>query len=158
MTAAPLSIANLEHEERDLVLQRFAHEEVWLLGSRLAERARREHLPVMIDIRRTTGVLFRAAMAGTTSDQDAWVDRKSATAFRFEASTLLVGLRMEADERDPFADGWLDPTRYTLAGGAVPIRVAGAGVVAVATVSGLSSQADHALVVDELRALNAGLR
>jgi uncharacterized protein (UPF0303 family) len=158
MTAAPPSVADLEHEERELVLDRFTHEEVWLLGSRLAERARRDRHPVMIDVRRTSGVLFRAAMAGTTADQDAWIDRKSATAFRFEASTLLVGLRMEADGRDPFADGWLDPSRYTLAGGAVPIRVAGAGVVAVATVSGLSSQEDHALVVDEVRALAAGLR
>jgi uncharacterized protein (UPF0303 family) len=149
----PSTIADLEQQERDLVLDRFTHEEVWLLGSRLAERARRDRHPVMVDIRRTTGVLFRAAMAGTTADQDAWIDRKSATAFRFEASTLLVGLRMEADGRDPFADGWLDPARYTLAGGAVPIRVAGAGVVAVATVSGLSSQEDHALVVDELRIL-----
>ena len=153
MNSPPSSITDLETEERDLVLDRFTHEEVWLLGSRLAERARRDRHPVMIDIRRATGVLFRASMAGTTADQDAWVDRKSATAFRFEASTLLVGLRMEADGRDPFADGWLDPARYTLAGGAVPIRVAGAGVVAVATVSGLSSHEDHALVVDELRAL-----
>ena len=46
--------------------------------------------------------------------------------------------------------------RYTLAGGAVPIRVAGAGVVAVATVSGLSSQDDHALVVEGLRGLSTG--
>lgn len=153
MPAAPLSIADLEIQERELVLDRFTHEEVWLLGSRLAEGARRDRHPVMIDIRRTKGILFRAAMAGTTADQDAWIDRKSATAFRFEASTLLVGLRLEADGRDPFADGWLDPARYTLAGGAVPIRVAGAGVVAVATVSGLSSEEDHALVVDELRAL-----
>jgi uncharacterized protein (UPF0303 family) len=101
-------------------------------------------------------VLFRAAMPGTTADQDSWIERKSATAFRFEASTLLVGLRMEADRRDPFADGWLDPVTYTLAGGAVPIRVEGAGVVAVATVSGLSSQDDHALVVDALRSLLPG--
>jgi uncharacterized protein (UPF0303 family) len=129
---------------------------VWLLGSRLAERARRDRHAVMIDIRRPASVLFRAAMPGTTADQDSWIERKSATAFRFESSTLLVGLRMQADGRDPFADGWLDPVTYTLAGGAVPIRVSGAGVVAVATVSGLSSQDDHALVVDELRSLLPG--
>ena len=152
----PPTIASLEQEERDLVLPRFTHDEVWLLGSRLAERARRESLPVMIDIRRPGSILFRAAMSGTTADQDSWVERKSATAFRFEASTLLVGLRLEADGRDPFTDGWLDAVRYTLAGGAVPIRVAGAGVVAVATVSGLSSQDDHALVVEGLRGLSTG--
>jgi len=156
VNAPTASIDDLEQQERELVLDRFTHEDVWLLGSRLAERALRERHPVMIDIRRTTGVLFRAAMAGTTSDQAAWIDRKSATAFRFEASTLLVGLRMDADGRDPFVDGWLDAARYTLDGGAVPIRVAGAGVVAVATVSGLTSEEDHALVVDALRSLLPG--
>lgn len=127
---------------------------MWLLGSRLAERARRERLAVMIDIRRPGSILFRAAMSGTTGDQDCWVERKSATALRFEASTLLVGMRLEADGRDPFADGWL-PCKHP-AGGAVPIRVAGTGVVAVATVSGLASQDDHALVVDGLRGLVTG--
>jgi len=35
----------------------------------------------------------------------------------------------------------------------VPIRVAGVGVVAVATISGLPDVADHALVLRGLRAL-----
>ena len=42
---------------------------------------------------------------------------------------------------------------YAVAGGAVPVRVRGVGVVAVATVSGLPSAEDHALVADALRAL-----
>jgi uncharacterized protein (UPF0303 family) len=37
----------------------------------------------------------------------------------------------------------------------VPVRVAGAGVVAAATVSGLPSSEDHALVVLALRALRS---
>ena len=37
-----------------------------------------------------------------------------------------------------------------MSGGAFPIRVAGAGVVAVITVSGLASDDDHQLVVDAI--------
>ena len=52
------------------------------------------------------------------------------------------------------ADQGLDPAVYADHGGAVPIRVQGAGVVAVATVSGLPSREDHALVVQALRLLH----
>ena len=46
---------------------------------------------------------------------------------------------------------------YAEEGGAVPIRVAGAGVVAVVTVSGLAQVDDHNLAVAALRQLKAGL-
>ena len=52
-----------------------------------------------------------------------------------------------------YEPGWLDPATYALAGGAVPIRVTGAGVVAVATMSGLPSVQDHDTVVDAIREL-----
>ena len=45
---------------------------------------------------------------------------------------------------------------FAEAGGAVPIRVAGVGVVAVATVSGLPQVEDHKLVVRAIRTLMAG--
>ncbi len=40
---------------------------------------------------------------------------------------------------------------YTLAGGSFPIRVRGAGVIGAITVSGLSSDEDHQMVVDGIR-------
>jgi uncharacterized protein (UPF0303 family) len=49
------------------------------------------------------------------------------------------------------AAGWLG-AEYAVTGGAFPIRVRGVGVVAAATASGLSSQEDHDLVVDGIRA------
>ena len=133
------------------MLQSFSEEDAWIPGSGLAARALRETLPVAIDIRRPNYLLFRAAFAGSTADQSAWIDRKAATVFRFQASSLLVGMRLGTMDHDAFSNGWLDPNAYTLAGGSVPIRVSGAGVVAAITVSGLSSEEDHALAVDALR-------
>lgn len=40
-----------------------------------------------------------------------------------------------------------------MTGGSVPIRVRGAGVVAALTISGLSSEDDHALAVEAIRAV-----
>lgn len=155
MTEVPFEIAELEAQERELVLDSFTNDDAWQVGSALAERAVRERLPVIIDIRRADCVLFRAAMEGSTPDQADWVEKKSATTFRFQGSSLLVGLRLAAGEHDPFAIGWLDPGRHTLAGGSFPIRVRGAGMVAAVTVSGLTSEDDHRLIVEELRAHRA---
>jgi uncharacterized protein (UPF0303 family) len=151
MTNTTYSITDLEDQERELILASFTTEDAWRVGSGIAERAVQEGLPVIIDVRRADLVLFRAAMTGSTPDQADWIEKKSAVAFRFQASSLLVGLRMASADDDPFAIGWLDPARHTLAGGAFPIRVVGAGVVAVATVSGLSSVDDHTLIIEQLR-------
>ena len=149
------TIGELEEQERELVLDSFTLDDAWQLGSTLAERAVRERLPVVIDVRRFDWVLFRAALPGSAPDQADWIDKKSATVLRFQASSLLTGLRMAADGRDPFAGGWLDPARYTMAGGSFPVRVTGAGLVAAVTVSGLASDEDHTLILDALRAHRA---
>ena len=152
MTPTPYSITELEDQERELVLASFTNEDAWRIGATIVQHAIRQRLPVAVDLRRTDDcLLFRAALTGTTADQETWIARKSATTLRFEASSLLVGLRMSDSQHDPFASSWLDPTRYTLAGGSFPVRVASAGVVGAITVSGLSSQEDHDLIVDTLR-------
>lgn len=155
MSDATDRIAQLERDEADVVLDHFDRKDAWELGAALANLALEHDLPVVVDIRTPAGILFHASLPGATADNDEWVNRKSRTALRFEASTALLDARAERRGLDMFVDGWLDPNDYTLAGGAVPIRVAGAGVVAVATVSGLTSADDHQLVVDALRAFTA---
>lgn len=149
-------LARLEAEHTELELERFDRGDAWRLGSLIAEKALQESYPVAIDVRTSAGVLFHASMPGATADNDEWVARKAATALRFETSTALLEARAATDDRDMFADGWLDPVKYTISGGAVPIRVKGVGVVAVATVSGLPSADDHDTVVQALKELSKG--
>lgn len=146
-------LARLEAEHLALDLPRFDRRDAWRLGSSIAERALAAAHPVAIDVRTASGILFHASMPGATADNDEWVRRKAATAFRFETSTALLEARVVAGGRDMFEPGWLDPAEYAVAGGAVPVRVTGVGVVAVATVSGLPSADDHDLVVQALMEL-----
>lgn len=148
-----LTIEELERHEERLVLPAFDHRQAWRLGSLLATRALEENHAVAIDIRRPGLVLFRAALPGATADQEHWIRRKSALVLRFEASSALLSRRFAAAGRDPIGGGWLDPEEYTLSGGSFPVRVAGAGVVAAVTVSGLRQDEDHMLVVDGIAAL-----
>ncbi|WOH19347.1 heme-degrading domain-containing protein [Paenarthrobacter sp. GOM3] len=142
-------LAELRQQEEELVFAAFDHHDAWRLGSLIANHALSAGLGVAIDIRRHNIVLFRCVLPGATSDQEEWIRRKSASVLRFEHSTAL--LTEQFAERDPLGGGWLAPEDYTLAGGSFPIRVRGVGVIGAITVSGLSSDDDHQLVVDGIR-------
>lgn len=144
-------IAELEQQERELVLEHFDHADAWRLGSRITAAAQAAGHAVGIDIRRSGLVLFRAALPGITPDQEVWIARKSALVLRMESSSALVDARLSAAGIDAAAIGWLGAD-YAVTGGSFPIRVRGVGVVAAVTASGLTSMEDHDLVVAGIRA------
>ena len=136
----------LAEEEARLVFGRFDEDTALQLGIALVELAWAEALPVVIDIRTPDRTLFHAALPGSSPDNDDWARRKSNAALRFHKSSLRVGTELRAKDRSLAYQG-LPAADFADHGGAVPVRVAGVGVVAVATVSGLPQRDDHALVV-----------
>ncbi len=147
-----MDIAALEEEQARLVLPSFTESDALHLGEVLVGFARAASLPVVIDIRAANRTLFHAALPGSAPNNDHWARRKSNVAFLFHTSSLLQRLRHEA-KGHTLARSGLPDADYALSGGAVPVTVKGAGIVAVATVSGLPDTEDHALVVRGIRAL-----
>jgi uncharacterized protein (UPF0303 family) len=143
-------IAELEDQERRLVLKQFTHDDAWALGSLLVELARSRNAPVAIDIHRGGQQLFHAALPGSTPDNDAWIDRKRRVVERYGCSSYLVGSRFRAKGTTFEDSSRLDPDVYAAHGGAFPITVEGAGVIGTVVVSGLPQVEDHALVVEAL--------
>ncbi|MEU4560631.1 heme-degrading domain-containing protein [Actinoplanes sp. NPDC023936] len=143
-------IAQIEEQEQHLVFPRFDEAEAWELGSLLVRLATERRLPVAIDIRRGEQQLFHAALPGATADNDAWIQRKVRVVYRFGASSFLVGRRLAAKGQTLGAELGVDPALFAAHGGAFPVRVSGAGVIGVVTVSGLPQAQDHALVVEAL--------
>ena len=148
-----MPVATLEAEYADLQFPRFAEAEAWALGQKLVQLA--GAAPVVINIRSVERVFFHAALPGSAPLNDLWARRKSNTALLFQLPSFLVGQRHRANGRALAGHG-LSEADYADHGGAVPIRVAGVGVVACATVSGLPEAEDHALVVAAMRAMLAG--
>ena len=70
----------------------------------------------------------------------------------FQLPSMLIAARNKA-KGEPLDKHGLSGADYADSGGAVPLRVKGVGVVAVATVSGLPQLEDHKLVVRAIRAL-----
>lgn len=151
MTTPTDLVAELEAQERDLVLPRFTNDDAWRLGSLLVDLARERRAPVTIDIRRGSQQLFHYALDGTSPDNDAWLARKSRVAERYGASSYLVGARFRAKGTTFEESSRLDPNLYAAHGGAVPLRVAGVGIIGTVAVSGLPQSEDHALVVEALQ-------
>ncbi len=157
MTDHALQIRDLEDDEERLVLHRFDNDDAWALGARLVGLARERRHPVAVLIERNNHLLFQAVLPGATPDNVGWAGRKMNVVRRFEASSFLVGRRLEVAGRALDQDWGVDPADYAPHGGAFPVRIAGVGVVGVVAVSGLPQADDHALLVEALTAqLDAG--
>jgi uncharacterized protein (UPF0303 family) len=146
------SVAELAAEEEELQFSSFTNDDAWRLGTALRELAYRQGAPVAIDISRNGHQLFRAALAGATPDNDAWIERKQRVVHRFGHSTLHVRQTF-AERGTTFEEGsGLDPQRYAAHGGGFPVLVRSVGPVGVLVVSGLPQLEDHRLIVRALRA------
>ena len=146
------SLADLAAEEEELRLPGFTNDDAWELGSALVATARREGAPVAIGIIRNGQRLFHAALPGSSSDNDAWIERKNRVVERFGHSSLYMR-RLAADEGSTVEEMFgLDPRLFAAHGGAFPILVRSVGPVGVVTMSGLPQLDDHLMVVSALRA------
>ncbi len=150
-----MDVATLEAETQALILPQFTETTALDLGMLLVRLAREDALPVVIDIRTPDRTLFHVALPGSAPLNGLWARRKSNTALLFQLPSFLVGAR-NREKGETLARHGLDPADYADHGGAVPIRVAGAGVVAVVTISGLPQAEDHALAVRAISTLMAG--
>jgi uncharacterized protein (UPF0303 family) len=145
-------LVRLLAEEDELQFAAFTNDTAWELGQALVAAARRDRLPVTVDIRRGEQQLFHYALPGTAADNDGWIERKNRVVRRLGHSSFYVGVR----EGEAFAEKFLlDPTLFAAHGGAFPVIVRDVGVVGTVTVSGLPQEEDHRLVVSVLRAFLA---
>ncbi|KAA6458628.1 heme-degrading domain-containing protein [Acidobacteria bacterium AB60] len=140
-------------QERELILPRLDAEMGWAIGSQLRALAHDRVLAVVIDVRRFGQPLFYAAMEETTPDNVEWVRRKNNVVARFHTSSYYAGIKEKIKGQTLTETQGLSLADYATHGGAFPLRVAGAGVVGSATVSGLPMRADHELVVEALCAV-----
>lgn len=158
-------IAAIVVQESTLTLPGFTPDTAWQLGTMLRDLAIARRVGIVIDVRRFGAPhqqLFYSALAGTTPDNQRWVERKINVVARFHKSSYHVGRLLELSGLSFGARYNLPEEQYAAHGGCFPISVGGAGIVGAVTVSGLPQREDHNLVVEALCLLtgqdNAALR
>ena len=154
MTQTPQDdLARVAHQEAELRLPHFDHNDAWALGTLVRQLALDRHQSLVIDVCRfgdPPQQLFYCALPGTTPDNARWVERKTRVVSRFHRSSYQMGLFL-AKNNISFADKYSLPDGdYACHGGSFPIHVAGTGIVGAITVSGLPQRQDHNLVVEAI--------
>jgi uncharacterized protein (UPF0303 family) len=146
------TLPELEAEESSLILPYFDETMALLLGNAITAIAVARKSPVVINIRNANRCFFHASLPGSSAHNDNWARRKSNAALMTGHASLLIGMRHAAHNRTIEGEGW-SLADFADSGGAVPLRVANAGIVAVATVSGLPQVEDHKMVVEAIRSV-----
>jgi uncharacterized protein (UPF0303 family) len=150
------TLKNLLQEEAELQFSRFNEDTAWEIGSQLVARARREALPITIDITRAGHQLFHATRPGTAPDNDEWVKRKVRLVMRVGHSSYYIGQWLKSEGKRIEEALLLPESDYAPHGGCFPIIVKGTGLVGTITVSGLAQEEDHRLVVEAIRSYLQG--
>ena len=143
----------LLEQERLLELPSFDRGDAVDLGLLMVELARSRSLPVVIEIRDRAQVLFRAALPGSSVDNDGWVARKTRVVEELGHSTLYERVRHEALGTTFEEATGLPEATHAAHGGGFPLVVVGEGRVGVVVVSGLPQVQDHELVIEGLTSL-----
>ena len=145
-------LKQLEQEERELQFDRFSNEDAIAIGLSLYETAKKNNLPVTIDVRRNGHQLFHLAMPGTSPDNDQWVARKVKLVNRMGMSSFRVGTLLRSQNTTLEDRFELSHYEYAAHGGCFPVILKGTGPIGTVTISGLAQEDDHAMVVNALRA------
>jgi uncharacterized protein (UPF0303 family) len=147
-----LDLAKIAIHESLLIFDEFDQEMALKLGLVVRDIAMAQDAAVVIDIRRNEDCLFFYAMPGTTNANADWARRKRNLVNVAQKSSYA--LQLEHEKGFKIVEFMaLNPRDYVPAGGCFPIRVAGAGMVGTATISGLPSRDDHRLISNSIAAL-----
>lgn len=139
-------------DDNPVWFESFDYQDAWRLGCQMRAAALAAELPLVIGIMHGDQRAFHTALPGAYPENDHWLTRKLATARRYGRSSLGVLEFFTETGRDFDSQSRLPAGEYAAAGGVVPIRVTGVGIVGFVGVSGLPHLTDHAFVIEQLAA------
>jgi len=145
-------LEKLIEQENALQFERFDEDDAWRLGCSFVEKAQDDKLGITIDISTKDKVLFHCSRKGTNPDNDQWVIRKKNTVNRFGHSSWYIGQKLRELKQTLEQKYMVSDREYAAHGGSFPLTLQGVGIIGTITVSGLTQEEDHALVVDVLAA------
>ncbi|CAB4571319.1 unannotated protein [freshwater metagenome] len=150
MTTGDYSTKELMKQEEDFSFSSFTNEDAIALGQEMLKIATSQKAPVIVQVRIGQQIIFHAALTGTTTENDWWINRKARVVEKFNHSSMYVRVFFEENNQTFEEHSGLDNELYAAHGGGFPIIVTGQGVVGVALVSGLPQVEDHKMIIQGL--------
>jgi len=144
-------LVSLEDEHRTLRFETFDNQAALSIGLYLLERAKKDDLPIAIDIRLGNHQLFHCALEGTSEENDQWVLRKNRVALRFQKSSYYISILLKSENTTIEERYQLSSIGFAPYGGSYPVMDKEGTVIGTITVSGLPDHEDHAIVVEAIK-------
>lgn len=143
-------IQQTQQEEHTLRFKRFTHDDIFPLGLTLIQEAQKNNVSIAIDITVNGTSMFHYKMPGTTRINGEWIERKKRVVDYHLHSSYFMQLRTARSEMTYNEEHRLDSS-FAAFGGSFPIILDGGLIVGMITISGLTPEEDHTIVVNALR-------
>ena len=144
-------LKNLLLEEEELQFASFNEDTAWKIGSQLVKDSINKNLPITIDITHGERQLFHASRPGASADNDEWIKRKVRLVYRFGHSSFYIGQLLKSQGKSIEEKYLLPESEFGPHGGCFPVIIKDSGIIGTITVSGLTQEEDHKLVVRIIR-------
>lgn len=144
-------IKEVLEQEKTLRFKHFSHDDAYRLGTTIYDLAKERSLPVTIEIRKNTQIVYHAGLEGTTPDNDKWLERKYNLVTRTGISSYRINLELQESGSTMEQRFELTKENYAAHGGCFPINVEGTGIIGTVAVSGLEQSKDHGLVIEGIK-------
>ena len=136
---------------RKIEVSEFSNRVALDMGQRIIELAKSRNQHIAVEICRLNHTIFLYFDDNLPADKHNWLRRKANVAKHFEESSLGVKNDLLAKGMSLEKTFGLDEKDFIAKGGAIPVFVKNAGMVATITVSGLPDVEDHNLIVEALQ-------
>lgn len=141
----------LNTEEKDLVLERFTHQDALELGLTIVALAKENDVNVAVHIEKNRVPLFTHLMEATTEENYQWIFRKKRVVDHYQKSSAFIDARFKESGGTHAENSLLAAETFQAVGGSIPLRVTNAGVVGTLTVAGLTGELNHLYAVEGVR-------
>ena len=143
-------LAMCEEQEEKFQFDHFSRADALAFGLKLHENAKKQPIPVAIEITVNGLVVFRYFPVGALPDCELWLQRKPRTVDLMQMCSLHFLAWLEGNG-ESLESRKLPADDYAAGGGGFPIRLRGTGVIGSICVSGMPDHMDdHQLVINTL--------
>ncbi|WP_249899494.1 heme-degrading domain-containing protein [Paenibacillus sp. PK3_47] len=146
-------LERLLQQEQDLQFTKFTNGTAVQIGSAILERASGLGKQIVVDIRKNGTLLFHAKMDDTGLGHDRWIQRKINVVNHFGHSSYYMNVLYQSWNTTIQDNAFVDPMEYAAEGGCFPLLIRDVGPIGTISVSGLSGEEDHEMIVSVLEQL-----
>jgi uncharacterized protein (UPF0303 family) len=135
---------------RKITLEKFSNKLALEIGLAIVNLAKERNQNIAVQIERLNQTIFLYVDDGLPADKHNWLRRKANIVKHFEESSLSIKQDLIQGKMTLEGTFALDEKEYLAKGGAIPIFVKNAGMIAIVSVSGLRDEEDHQIIMDAL--------